>query len=411
MNDIRIVPKASFIGTSQELKRKFNDMILYYNNDTTYANTEAAVTSIINGCIDYFFALDEEFLGEGNNSGIPDIKADHFANNIYRLTNAINYLSGLWKIKVKRSKEIIFLQDIRTLIVHSGESVNNLASLEIKGYKDSQLGHIFSRCKSRAFCFNNEFSEMDYCIQIWNDKHDRRKQYHISEVDYHIRNESYLDISVYVDHKDIRHIVLSYIDEFLNQKSESKRVEKNIKLPSKIKDKVINKDTHEIDFAKIAKLIRSKSRGGYYIENKIEYWNGFGLERLYIYAKAKKEIPYEVREYILDTIENVMLKFWDNYQDTDLLDEKIPDLDIRKIFSECTPSFELKSYLEGQKLFISIAPYFNTRNRNDKTDIDYLLQFIKEVNATLEGSINIEQTVDNLICDYFIQSILKKINS
>ena len=32
------------------------------------------------------------------------------------------------------------LLDIRTLIVHSGEQLSKLESLELEGYKDSQLG-------------------------------------------------------------------------------------------------------------------------------------------------------------------------------------------------------------------------------------------------------------------------------
>lgn len=408
MNDIKIVPQTFFSGTSEELKRKFDDMIHCNYDETTFANTEAAVTWIIRGCIDYFFTLDEDFLGSGNESGIPEPKADHFANNIYRLTNAINYLAGLWKIKINKPEGIKLLLDIRTLIVHSGEPVSDIASLELKEYKDNQLGRIFSRYKRGEFYFNNEFSEMDYCIQIWNDKHDKKKQYHKSEVDYHIRNESYLDVSIYLKHDDIRHIVLSYINEFLNRKSESQKTKKIKKLPSKIKNKIINKETHEIDFNKIADLIRYSTRGGYLIENKIEHWNGFGLERLYIYTKSKIDIPIKAREFILDTIENAMLTFWDDYQNEEILNEEIIDLDVRRVFGEYTPSFELKGYLERQKLFINIAPFFNARNRHDQTDIDYLVKFINEVNNALEKTINLEQSVDGLICDYFVQSILKK---
>lgn len=47
---------------------------------------------IIRGCIDYFDQLDNEFLGIGNKSGIPSMQADHFANNLYRLNNAMKYL-------------------------------------------------------------------------------------------------------------------------------------------------------------------------------------------------------------------------------------------------------------------------------------------------------------------------------
>ncbi len=45
------------------------------------------------------------------------------------------------------------LLDIRTLIVHSGEQLSKLESLELEGYKDSQLGRIFSRRDRNPFYF------------------------------------------------------------------------------------------------------------------------------------------------------------------------------------------------------------------------------------------------------------------
>lgn len=47
------------------------------------------------------------------------------------------------------------------------------------------------------------------------------------------------------------------------------------------------------------------------------------------------------------------------------------------------------------------------KDNDDKTDIDYLAQFIEAVESALVKRMNLEQSVDGLICDYFVQSILK----
>ncbi|HBM3461678.1 TPA: hypothetical protein LWI84_002461 [Listeria innocua] len=54
------------------------------------------------------------------------------------------------------------------------------------------------------------------------------------------------------------------------------------------------------------------------------------------------------------------------------------------------------------KLFHHIAPFFNTKNQHDATDIDYLVQFINEVEKSLGRRLCQEQTFDNLVCDYFV---------
>lgn len=66
--------------------------------------------------MDKFDSLNDKFLGDGNASGIPSIKADHFANNIYRLINAIDYLGRPQKVEVERDEELKLSLDIRTLI-------------------------------------------------------------------------------------------------------------------------------------------------------------------------------------------------------------------------------------------------------------------------------------------------------
>ncbi|EGO8535556.1 TPA: hypothetical protein IUV24_003232, partial [Enterococcus faecalis] len=188
MDNIKLLSSNLFSSTSEVLKDRLEEKVKIHKTPTTYANTEASLLWIIRGGIDYFDSLNDKFLGDGNASGIPSIEADHFANNIYRLINAIDYLGRLWKIKVEKNDELKMLLDIRTLIVHSGEQLSKLESLELEGYKDSQLGRIFSRRDRNPFYFLNEFSNMDYCIQIWNDKHDKTKKYNLSKVDHHINN-------------------------------------------------------------------------------------------------------------------------------------------------------------------------------------------------------------------------------
>jgi hypothetical protein len=49
------------------------------------------------------------------------------------------------------------------------------------------------------------------------------------------------------------------------------------------------------------------------------------------------------------------------------------------IFGQYTPTYERKSYLENQKLFLDISPFFNAKDRDDSTDIDYLFQTVDKV--------------------------------
>lgn len=106
-----------------------------------------------------------------------------------------------------------------------------------------------------------------------------------------------------------------------------------------------------------------------------------------------------------------MSNYWDSYQDENIPDGEIPSLDIRQVFSEYTPEYAGKNYLEGQKLFSKIAPFFNTRNRDDASDIDYLAMFINYVNDALDVTLDLEQSVDQLICSYIVQSVKVRINS
>ncbi len=85
-----------------EMKRILDDNVQKFQNELTFYNSEASLIWIIRGCIDYFYNIEESFLGEGNDSGIPSEIADHFSNNIYRLVNAIDYLSKLWEIDIRK---------------------------------------------------------------------------------------------------------------------------------------------------------------------------------------------------------------------------------------------------------------------------------------------------------------------
>lgn len=410
MNSIKLLSSNEFSGTSKELQDKLNEKIERCQNLTTYANTEASLVWIIRGSIEYFYNLDDGFLGAGNASGIPNIEADHFANNIYRLINAIDYLGRLWKLKIEKNKEIKLLLDIRTLIVHSGEQLTKVESLELEGYKDSQLGRVISRKGKNPFHFSNEFSSMDYCIQIWNDKHDKTKKHNLSKVDHHIDNESYFDIEIYLKATDVRNIILYHVEKFLDYGGESRINEEPKALPD-IKNKVINEETGSINFDKIAELVSKNLRGGYAKENGVDHWDGFGLKRLYEYSQNRFDISDEVRTIIKESIITRISKYWDDYQNKSLTEDDLQILDIRSVFSDFTPNFGDKSYLENEKLFDFIAPFFNTKNQHDATDIAYLAQFINEAEKSLGKRLHIEQSVDSLVCEYFVQSIQLKIES
>ncbi|OTN89095.1 hypothetical protein A5819_001587 [Enterococcus sp. 7E2_DIV0204] len=406
MNNIILHSSKQFSFTSKELKGKLEKKRERHQTATTYSNTEASLLWIIRGGIDYFDKLNNDFLGAGNASGIPNIEADHFANNIYRLINAIDYFGELWKLKIEKTDELKLLLDIRTLIVHSGQQLTKLESLELEGYKDSQLGRIFSHKEHDPFHFFNEFSNMDYCIQTWNDKHDKTKKYNASKVDHHIENESYCDVEIYLKTADVRDVILCHVEKFLECEGELRINAESKELPD-IKSKVINEEADSIDFDKIADLVSKNLRGGYIKENGMEHWGGFGLKRLYEYSQRRLDISDEVRGIIKGKINIRMSKYWDDYQNKDLTDDELSDLDIRTLFSEFTPKIEM----DGGKLFYRIAPFFNTKNQHDATDIDYLAQFINEVEKALGKKLLLEQSVDSLVCEYFAQSIQVKIDS
>lgn len=411
-----IIVKASteFNTTAGELKDKFNEYQKNHQNEETFYNSEASLAWIIRVGIDYFDQLDNVFLGMENEIGNPDMKADHFVNNVYRLHNAMEFLSELWGLDYQTLDEFKILIDIRTLIVHSGQQLSNIGSLELKDYKNSQLWKIASSKEKDSLAqliyFNDEsLAEMDYCLEIGSDKHDKSKKDNLSKVDHHVHNQSYHDQRIYLKAVEIRSIVLKQIECFIDNAGKVKTVKSPRELPP-IKY-FINKEDNEIKFDRIAKLVSKELRGGYYIENGIEHWNGFGLKRLMEYTKMRSDISSKARNLICERIINVMSNYWDDYQNAGIPDEELPDLDIMQVFSDFTPKFDNKHYFEGEKLFIHIAPYFNTKDRNDFTDISYLVKFINEINRALDIEFNLEQSVDGLVCDYIIKSIEKQFNN
>lgn len=413
MDKIMLNPHMQFSDTAEELKDKFEEVVEAYQSPMSYANTQASLFWIIHGSIEYFDQLDEDFLGEGNECGIPNMKADHFANNINRLLKSIDYLSRLWKLNIEKSDELKLLLDIRTLIVHSGEQLTKIESLKLKGYKDSQLGRIFSSKKHRAFIFTEEHKDMDYCIEVWNDKHDKTKKDNLIKVDHHITNQSYVDISIYLKYSDVRDIMLSYIKKFVDSANDSKPKKKIKKFP-KIKNKFINMESETIHFDKIANLLLKGNKGDYVVENEVAHWNGFGLKRLYEYSKEHLDTDDKNREIINEKIHTAMSKYWDDYQDENLSVDEFDFycLDIRTVFKKFTPKFKLKGYLEDEKLFNHIAPFFNTNNNIDKkTDEDYLNMFVNAASNALGKELVMRDSVEDLVCDYFVQSIQVKKDS
>ncbi|MGJ3587097.1 hypothetical protein ACR9EG_10505 [Lactococcus lactis] len=193
---------------------------------------------------------------------------------------------------------------------------------------------------------------------------------------------------------------------FFNKTLQAKPIKKNILPP--IKDLVIDPSSNDINFDKLANLISKSKRGGYIIERGISYWHGFGLKRLMDYSQAQIENPLisekEVYIFIVNKIKEVVSQFWDEYQEDNIPDDEIISLNIRDVFSDLIPDYEDKDYLEP-KIFTKIAPYFNAKESNDDSDVDYLIKLIATFNNSFDNNLRIENTVDVLICDYFCEAV------
>lgn len=409
MENMVLISERTILSNAETLIEKFEEIKHKFNNVSYYSNSLASAILIIEGTINYFDNLGPFFLGKENSYDIPSETADHFANNLYRLFNAIEYLGEMWKVKVTKNDEIKFLSDIRTLIVHSGENISKVKSLKLEKYKDSQLGRIFHKSNHDPFNRFGHYPNMDYCIEVWNDKHDKGKKENIAEVDYHIKHKSFVNLSIFLSGTDVRNIVLGYVEDFLDTAINLELKSIKVSLPD-IKDRVINQQEKKICFDKIAELISKNARGGYFIENDIERWDGYGLKRLFNYCNESLSISDEVRNIINMSIFHVISKYWDDYQNEEIQDEDLPKLNIMNVFSEYTPSYDFKHYLESQKLFLYIVPYFNTNEENHKTDYCYLDLFINKISKALEKKFVFETTTNNLLCEYIIQSVQFKLD-
>lgn len=394
-----------------ELKDLFEKRTAAYNiNDDRFVNSEASVLWIIRGCMEYFDKLSSKFLGEGNENGIPSMEADCFSNNVYRLYKAMQYLSDLWGFRFSIDEEFKVLLDVRTLIVHSGEQLSNIQSLGLKEYKDSQLGRIIPKsddCLSKLVFLQIDVQNADYILQIWNDKHDKKEKYHKSEIDYYLRNVNYVTANLCVNVESVKNIIFNQIYKFISNISTPMNGDKERNLPPI--EYLIVKD--KIDLKKIEKLISGDLRGGYSIENGEKRWYGYGLQKLLSYVERKKDISDKVILTIQKKIEDAVREYWKDYSDSSKKKEEISSLDIRQVFSDFTPNYEKKGYIEGEKLFIAIAPYFNSDKWTCKGDTEYLEEFVRSVNAVLDSKIVLETSIDDLICEYFVKSVEKKLNA
>ncbi|MDE8061308.1 hypothetical protein PT085_02945 [Erysipelothrix rhusiopathiae] len=401
MKEIYLISEFVFEGDLNKLKGDFEKIIDSHPRKHEFYNTEASLFWITRGGIDYFDSLNSNFLGKGNESGIPSMETDHFVNNFYRLSNTLNYLSTLWQITLNEIKGWDLLEDVRTFIVHSGEQLTQIKSIEFNDYKDAQLGRIMLISES----IDSELTKKDnydYCIKIWTDKHDTSKSRQENEVDHDSRKENFRDINIYLNAKDVRNIILSRIALLISKVSGSEPSLKKIKpLPEAVKHQVID----NCDFDKLEKLIKNKNRGQYSIENEEAYWGGFGLKRLYEYVSNYSRDDSVIRLEIEKIISKRLEDFWISYNDETIPDDKVPSLDIRDVFEEYTPKYKLKNYLEGEKLFINIAPMFNKKDEQQSTDVDYLYKFIYEVQEVLGRCLRLENDVNGVVCDYFVKSV------
>ena len=128
-----------------------------------------------------------------------------------------------------------------------------------------------------------------------------KQKYNLSKVDHHINNESYYDVDIYLKMTDVRYHSMWY--------------------------------------------------------GSLEW---FRVKKTYEYSQRRLDISDEVKNIIKERINARISKYWDDYQNENLTEDDLPDLDIRSVFSDL-PKFEYKSYLEGEKLFQRVAPFFNTK--------------------------------------------------
>ncbi|WP_225047694.1 hypothetical protein [Lacticaseibacillus kribbianus] len=177
-------------------------------------------------------------------------------------------------------------------------------------------------------------------------------------------------------------------------------------MPEALRNQIVT----NFDFDKLEQLIRNRRRGGYFKEDWEQYWPGFGLKRLWQHVCRSLNCPQRIRAEVKHVIGARLNEFYNAYNDCIISDENLPSLDIRDAFQDYTPDYAQKSYLEGQKLFANIAHEFNKKHGDDDADVDYLLKFIDVANQALDVPLSLENSVDGVVCDYFVKSVETKLS-
>lgn len=75
----------------------------------------------------------------------------------------------------------------------------------------------------------------------------------------------------------------------------------------------------------------------------MDHWNGFGLKRLYEYSQRRLDISDEVKNIIKERINARISKYWDDYQNENLTEDDLPDLDIRVYFQILHRNLNIKA--------------------------------------------------------------------
>ncbi len=403
MYELTFEASRHFAGDPSALEANINTIT--HKLSTPYANTQAPLVWIIRGAVKYFDSLGSDFLGEGNASGVPSADADHFANNLYRLSNSLNYLSQLWKITYKRSENFNFLLDIRTLIVHSGEAITELKWASQENYKDNQLWRIIKNTRESSISFASSHKDAEYKIVVSSDKHDNGSKYHLAMGDYDFQNENQKDTSVYISSEQVRDTVLCNIEDFERAALSKPQIHNKGNGINNLKKYAENRQNDELDVDAIYNIIKDRTRGGVSEENNTVDWPGFGLKRLKGYTEARCNLEKSTRDFILQRLNSSLKKFVDQYKDAKLTDNEIDSIDALHIFEDIFPEMQEKSYFLAEKLPLHIAPYFNAKNASDSTDVDYLIKFICSANNAIGKKLNLEQSVDSLVCQFICESV------
>lgn len=171
---------------------------------------------------------------------------------------------------------------------------------------------------------------------------------------------------------------------------------------------MLNQENGEIDFNKLALLVSKGSRGGYDVYDDLEDWDGFGLQKFYLYLDEKSDIVPAIKAICKVKIETTISNYWDDLNDENKEDYEIQSLNILTVFEEYTPKYKLKHYLENQKLFDKIAPFFNKKHSFISEESSYLPLFVSEVEKVLNLKLNTNQNVNDIVCEYIYLSVLIK---